>query len=355
MTDGFNIDLEVDGFRKNHLDWRKFRDTYNRVSATKLERGIKPLPFSLLLKLFGPQKVFNTFVITRRNTNDIDLPSVPPVPTGKAEDMSHGDIAITNTLNFPGNGILNVSSEEKNEAVSKGPKHLKRDALPVRPAFQRNIRVPGRYFPKPSTASEDSLSISAMSYEVPRDRPRTQTPRSIHSHSNYSFRGSKGSSSKGIRNLRIARGPVCRATDTLSTNPGRTSTMSGKSSAATVKSMPVVNSNGYLSLRKTVTAENGPDKSSELFTLSSKTEDRDSVSARNGDWDLSNETRSDTNGVKRPKHSARQVSFPRSSADFSAVLQGRPKTLHRRELTDSLDFVREPRARTHVGFVDADT
>jgi hypothetical protein len=349
MTEGFNIDLDADGFRKNHLDWRKFRDNYNRVSATKVERGIKPLPFSLLLKLFGSQKVFNTFVITRRNTNDIDTNLFPQVPNEKVPEMHQGEIAITNTLNFPGQGILNTSSEDKNETLAKGAKQLKRDALPVRPAFQRNIRVPGRYFPKPSQSVEDNLNLSITPFDSARERPRTQTPRSVHS-STYSFGGSTSHSGKGFRNLRIARGPVCKANDSFLSNPGRTQSWSGKSSAATIKSVPI-DSDGFLSVRKTATA-NVSDHKADLYSNSFKSEENDVTFIANGNADVNGDIQSDLFTVKRPKHSARQVSFPKTSADFSAVLHGRPKTLHRRELTDSLDFVREPRARTHVGFAD---
>ena len=350
MTEGFNIDLDADGFRKNHLDWRKFRDNYNRVSATKVERGIKPLPFSLILKLFGSQKIFNTFVI-RRDTDDIDTNLIPLDSIEKDPEMNQGEMAITNTLNFPGQGILNTSSEERNETLLKGTKQLKRDALPIRPAFQRNIRVPGRYFPKPSQTVEDNLNLSIAPYESARDRPRTQTPRSIQSHSSaYSFGGSTSHSGKGFRNHRIARGPVCKVNDSLTSNPGRTQTWSGKSSTTTIKSIPI-DTNGFLSVRKTATA-NVSEHRADLYSNSIKSEENDLTLIGNGS--ANGEIQGDLFTVQRPKHSARQVSFPKTSADFSAVLHGRPKTLHRRELTDSLDVLREPRARTHVGFADTD-
>lgn len=345
MTDAFNIDLEASGFRKNHLDWRTFRDTYNRVSAAKIERGIKPLPLSLLLKLFGPQKVLNTFVITRRNTDDLDTYSVADTSV-KPIDMNQSDMSVTNTLNFPGRGILRSAKEGRHQTNSNGSKQIKRDALPVRPVFQRNTRVPGRYFPKPSTASDESLNQTL--YENSKERPRIQTPRSIHSlNSKYGFRGSNVNSSKGHRNLRIVKGPMYKATD-LSSQSGRSLTWSGKSSSVTVKSMPAINSNGHVGHQKSV--------ADELYSLSFRTEERETTNAGHiSDYDQHSEMHSDLYAVKRLKHGVRQVSFPKTSADFTAVLQGRPKTLHRRELTDSMDFFREPRTRTHVDFADTDT
>lgn len=356
MTDVLSIDYEVDGFIKNNLDWRKFRENYNRVSATKVKRGIKPLPFPLLLKLFGPQKVFNTFVIARQNGTDNPVEWMPATDQQHTEEMPHGDLAVTSTVEFPGKAVvLNPSNEERRNSLLKGTKQLKRDALPVRPAFQRNSRVPGRYFPKPSSTLDESYNAGLVEGSG-RDRTRTQTPRSVQSlaSGSSSTRGSTVHPSKRHRTPRLVRGPTCKPTDTVSLQNGRYPPWSGKSSATTLKSTPTTDQNGFLSTRKTLfNGESLQDTRSD-YDFSLRSEDR-SLTFSNADMNSHPECKHDIFTSIRVKHSARQVSFPKTCSDFSAVLQGRSKTLHRRDPGESMDLMREPRARTHVGFAGIDS
>lgn len=354
MTDVFNIDLESDGFRKNNLDWRKFRESYNRVSATKLERGIKPLPFSLLLKLAGPQKVFNTYVISNRTTNEPDFLPLIDVSV-KDGEMKSTDMAVTNTVQFPGTGLLNSASETQNEGSKKGPKQMKRDALPVRPAFQRGIRVPGRYFPKPSSSIDDTLSQSSIS-DYSKIRQRTQTPRSTHTYTPHQrFRGSKVHSTLGCKTPSAFRGQNSRTLDSLSPSTGRTPPWSGvsASSLGTLQSMPILHTNGQHALQATGSSINGNyDAGGDAQFCGLKPDNQDPVNGKR-DFETNGEIQSDVFNVKKLSQTIRHVSFPKSSADFSTVLQGRPKTLHKRDPAE--EFAREPRARTHVGFAISDT
>ena len=358
MTDTFSIDFEVEGFRRNNLDWRKFRDNYTRVSASKVERGIKPLPLSLLLKLFGPQKVLNTYVVTRRATSDLDYLSTVADHLTAARQM-HTDMqtnekekAVAKTLTFPGDGFFAQSEDNVNNKLQgkKSRIHVtKKDALPSRPAFQRSIHVPGRYFPKTSLWNEENTSHSV---DVTRDRPRTRTPRSYIIQTPTSIPpdsrpGTKSQQSGFFNrgNSRVAKGPACKATETYSANSKRAASYSGKS-IATVRSMPSFSSSDFL--------KNGrPD----MLYVNSRNSDRTDC------W-VGNVPAESTNGdshvehfnTKRLRLSSRQVSFPgKNNVGFRTILQGRPKTLHRREYNDSetsLNHVREPRAKTHVGFVE---
>lgn len=353
MTDVFNIDFEVDGFRKNNLDWRKFRDTYNKVSATKLERGIKPLPLSLLLRLFGPQKVLNTYVITRKPADELDyqadFSTIYKDPTMKPVDK---DSAVPKTLDFPGVGLLVRNSEDGHESTPKGQSHVKgtkRDALPTRPVFQRNVRVPGRYFPKP-LADENvrhSANFSDGNTLREKSRQRTQTAKVIHTYT-PSTRGPSRAST------RIIKGTMCKATECVPSQAGRSPTGSGMY-AAQATSLPSLSTNGYTTLRRAHTSIENMDVAHEMITPTYRGEERPSTNSsayfeQNGDGS------SEANTGKRLRYTTRQVTFPKAGPDFSALLMGRPKTLHPRDLCESMDgqinHQREPRSRTHVGFVE---
>ncbi|KAL4239798.1 hypothetical protein ACF0H5_000601 [Mactra antiquata] len=350
MTDVFNIDLDSNGYRKNNLDWRKFRESYNRVSATKIERGIKPLPFSLFMKLVGPQKVFNTYVISRRTTDDLDF--LPLLDVNDKENEMKNTEMVTKTVEFPGVGLINNTSEVRHEGHKKGTKQIKRDALPVRPAFQRGIRVPGRYFPKPSTCNDEVLSQSSLN-DIPKFRQMTQTPRSTHSYTPHQlFRGSKVHTSHGFKTPSFIRGSNSRNVDSSPSTgrPPSWSGVSGSSAPPTLQSMHNVNTNGHNALLATGSSINGSLEVT-MDSVNCKQGDQETIPVRrefeNGD------VHSDLSSVKRLSTGVRHVSFPKSSTDFTTVLQGRPKTLHRRDPSE--DFAREPRARTHVGFSLGDT
>ncbi|KAH3867142.1 hypothetical protein DPMN_030267 [Dreissena polymorpha] len=362
MPDLFNIDLAENGFRKNNLDWRKFRDTYNKVSATKLERGIKPLPLSLLLKLFGPQKVFRTYVISHHEgeLDDSSFRSVPDLNISDAS-MKPGEagrdaLAVTKTVSFPGSGLLTHSTDDLSgkHKTSKIVKRLKRDGLPTRPAFQRGLRVPGRYFPKPVTnAGEDNLNHSTTFVESPlsreRDRdnrPWTQTPRAINVATPSSLRSQQTFSRNSSR---LFKGTACKPSDTMFSSTRRTPTWSGKSNA-TMKSMPPFNTNGVAHFRR----GNGFDDPTDANPGASFKLEIVNCNGNGNHAGNHTDLSSELSISKRIRYSARQVSFPKTSTDFTTVLQGRPKTLHSRDLAESLEtnVTREPRARTHVGFVD---
>ena len=352
MTDVFPIDFEVDGFRKNNLDWSKFRNKYNKVSATKIERGIKPLPLSLLLKLFGPQKVFNTYVISH-HTSDLDN-QIHKERDSKDLNMRPCDreSTMTKTVNFPGTGLLGYTNDDAPTGEPKPKVNsktvTKREGLPLRPAFQRGIRVPGRYFPKPTTAFEETVSQSATFHENQNEkehRPRTQTPRSVVSQTASTTRANH---SYSTRSSRIVRGPMCKSTDTFSGSSGRTPTMSGRS-VATPKSVSSMSTNGFSHFKMGYHADDNMD------ALGLNFRGEPNVNGlRNYEQHHTNDNQNEMSIIKRLRYSCRQVSFPRSSKDFTAVLQGRPKTLHPRDLLESPEGApaREPRSRTHVGFVD---
>lgn len=348
MTDVFNIDFEVDGFRKNNLDWRKFRDSYQQVSATKLERGIKPLPLPFLLKLFGPQKVFNTFVLTRKITDEADAATNAKRHSFNEKEMQAAldkNVPVTKTLSLPGNGLL-LSHDEVDGTKTKrmGIKVIQRDALPVRRALQRNNQVTGRYFPKPSPSLNDHQG--AVMTDTMRERPRT---------SFKSFQGqlrpilsSKVNSDKCKKQLKRMRGSACKVTDMVA-NQDRYSSRSGQSSSPTIKSVPLKNSNGFTMCRGNGSEDEG-DARLQIKEAANDAIYDCSVIARV--YDVRSEHQNEVKGLRQ---NIRQVSFPKTNSDFCTILQGKPKALHRRDLVDSVEShvqFQYQRARTHVGFID---
>ena len=360
MTDVFNIDHEVEGFRRNTLDWRKLRDSYNKISISKLERGIKPLPLPLLLKLFGPQKVLNTYIVSRRVTNEVDYYTANATSDTYKIESEMRDKAVPRPLNFPGNTVLinSFNTEYGFSVVKSISKTGKYDALPSRPVFQRNSHVPGRYFPKPPASEELSIHSKSVSDSM-SERPRTLTPRSIYTPKNppnsrgSSSRPLKSSTSHVRRNAGIIKGSVCKATETTS----RPSSFSTIKSSSTVRSAAsALSSDRLLISRKPISVPGQDAEKADLFSISFRNEEPEQgTTAVNGSYDPKSELHSDYYTVKRLRLSARQVSFPKSSVDFRPVLQGKTKTLHRRENPDSTEVpssMKERRSKTHVGFVD---
>ena len=361
MTDIFNIDHEAEGFRRNTLDWRKLRNNYNKISISKLERGIKPLPLPLLLKLFGPQKVLNTYIVSRRATNEPDYYTANPTSDTYTTESEMRDKTVPRPLNFPGNTVLinSFSSESGFSVVKSVPKVGKYDALPSRPVFQRNTHVPGRYFPKPPSMS-DELAIQSKSISDSfSERSRTFTPRSIHAYTPKNPPNSRGSSSRplksatsyGNRHAGIIKGSVCKATEIT-----RPSSLSGKSASTTRSVASALSNDRLLITRKPLSVPGSEADKTDLFSISFRNDERDvGTTATNGSYDPQSEMHSDYYTVKRLRLSARQVTFPKGGGDFRTVLQGKPKTLHRRENPEVGEVpvtLKERRSKTHVGFVD---
>lgn len=355
MTDVFNIDFEVDSFRKNNLDWRKFRDNYNRVSATKRRRGIQPLPLSLLLKLFGPPKVLNTYVITRRPLEELDYSAEisalhNDISMKTVDKDKERDPAVTKTLDFPGTGLLATNGEDDGKVASQT---LKRDALPCRPIFQRNVRVPGRLFPKPAGGEGDhvTLSITLGDCTGNKDSDRQKTARIVTNHSNVKKRGTKSLTSRTSKG--IVRGTVCKPTEVMGLNMGRSPTLSSLSTTP-AKSLPTLSTNGFAPMRKVNNSLEDLDNGHDLLMsmpINYRYEDRPNTIS-GAFYDHNGELTGDFNAGQRLRYSTRQVTFPKTGTDFIAVLHGRPKTLHRRELGESMEFPEpEPRSKTHVGFI----
>ena len=362
MTDIFNIDHEAEGFRRNTLDWRKLRNNYNKISISKLERGIKPLPLPLLLKLFGPQKVLNTYIVSRRATNELDYYTANPTSDTYTTESDMKDKSIPRPLNFPGNSILINSFSSDNgftSSVAKSvPRAGKYDALPSRPVFQRSAHVPGRYFPKPPASEELNVQCKSVS-ESFTERPRTHTPRSLYVFTPKNPPNSRGSSSRplksstshGSRNPGIIKGSVCKATETI-----RPSSLSGKSTSTARSVASALSTDRLLVTRKPLSVQ-GSEVDKDLFSISFRNDEGDAGPVSiNGSYDPHSEMHSDYYTIKRLRLSARQVSFPKGGGDFRTVLQGKPKTLHRRESPETTleapVALPERRSKTHVGFVD---
>lgn len=359
MTDIFNIDHEVEGFRRNNLDWRKLRDGYTKISISKLERGIKPLPLPLLLKLFGPQKLLNTYIVSRRVTNDLDYyyTAKSASDTCKVESEMR-DKHVPRPVNFPGNTVLiNSISSENGYSVAKSVQRAgKYDALPPRPVFQRHSHVPGRYFPKPpsneelsihSKSSSDSLCMSGRPRTI-TPRSRAYTPKNPPNSRGSSSRAPKSSTTYGLRNSGIIKGSVCKATEI-----SRPWSFSGKSTSSVKSATSALTNDKLLISRKPINGPITDSDKTDVFSISFRPDDQGPATL-NGGYDPQSEIHSDYYTVKRLRLSARQVSFPKGSDDFKPVLQGKPKTLHRRKSPESTEVLQsmKERSKTHVGFVD---
>ena len=359
MTDIFNIDHEVEGFRRNTLDWRKLRDGYNKISISKLERGIKPLPLPLLLKLFGPQKVLNTYIVSRRVTNESDYYTAYTTSDTYKVESEMKDKTVPRLVNFPGNTILiNSLSSENGFSVSKSvPKAGKYDALPSRPVFQRNSHVPGRFFPKPPATDELSIHIKSLGDSLSAsDRPRTltphtrvYTPRNPPNSRGSSSRPPKSSTSRGLRHSGIIKGSVCKATEIT-----RPWSFSGKSTSSLRSTATSLSTEKLMISRKPINGQTADVVKADLFSISFRNDDQGTTPV-NSNYDPQSELHSDYYTTKKLRLSARQVTFPKGSGDFKPVLQGKPKQLHRRETTELTEVpppLKERRPKTHVGFVD---
>ena len=365
MTDIFNIDHEDEGFRRNTLDWRKLREGYNKISISKLERGIKPLPLPLLLKLFGPQKVLNTYIVSRRVTNESDYYTAYATSDTYKVESEMKDKTVPRLVNFPGNTILiNSFSSENGFSVSKSavPRAGKYDALPSRPVFQRQTHVPGRYFPKPPGNDELSIHNRSLGDSLSAsDRPRTLTPHSrVYTPRNppnsrgSSSRPPKSSTSQGTRSSGIIKGSMCKATEIT-----RPWSFSGKSTSSMKSSANSLSTEKLMISRKPINGHATDTERTDLFSISFRNEEQGTTTPGttpvNLNYDPQSELHSDYYSVKRLRLSARQVTFPKGGGDFKPVLQGKPKQLHRRETTESTEVPpssKEKRTKTHVGFVD---
>ena len=355
MTDVFNTDLELDGFRRNNLEWRKVRDSYDKVSATKLQRGIKPFPLPLFLKLFGHQKVLNTYVISRRPANELDYQTEFAADykdiSMKTMDKNREDPGLTKTLDFPGVGLSITAGEDGNKV---GGQALKRDALPSRPIFQRNLRVPGRYFPKPAYSETDSLTLSLpINDNIPsKETDRQRTARNAATPGNVTKMAANINTSRTTG--RLVRGPMCKPPEILSLNPGKSPTWSNLTNSP-VKSLPTLCTNGFSPVKKVNNSVDNLINDPDRLPMSFRIEERPSTIAGGGDfYDQNGDVAGDFSPARLPTCNHRQVSFPRAGTEFLAVLHGRPKTLHHREVGESMGvemLSKEGRSKTHVGFI----
>ncbi|KAK3612465.1 hypothetical protein CHS0354_032080 [Potamilus streckersoni] len=302
MTDFCSIIENNEGARGSFSDWSDLRRKYDRIAQLKMERGIKPLPLGLLLKLCGPRKQYDDSLnITTAN---------------EEEKMSF----VTNFMSMPRKGFVNKANGNflANKGNIKATAHaMKHKALPLRPAFQRSVTIPGRYFPKPSQIEDQKENFQNRNVsESLRERSRTISTRSTASLLSRS----------SSRVTKLSDGFAFKRSDTtssISQNSRRKVTF----------------------LNKPVSSENNLDEKVDLYAISFRTDVDEG-------YDPKSELHSDYYTIKRISPTSRQVTFPSKDTNFFTVLHGRPKFLHGRIYVPLEPEERKTGHRSNVVFLE---
>ncbi|KAL3876411.1 hypothetical protein ACJMK2_034260 [Sinanodonta woodiana] len=311
MTDFCSIVENNEGARGSFSDWSDLRRKYDRIAQLKMERGIKPLPLGLLLKLCGPRKVFDTFSFQKQYGDSLNMTAA-----NDEEKMSF----VTNYLSVPRKGFSNktIGNFLANNGNIKVTAHaMKHNALPLRPAFQRSVTIPGRYFPKPSQIEDHRENVQNRNVSLSlHERSRTFSTRSTASLlSRSSSRVTKVSDGFAFKRSDI--------TSNISQNSRRKVTF----------------------LNKSVSSENNPDEKVNLYAISFRTDVDEG-------YDPKSELHSDYYTIKRISPTSRQVTFPSKDTDFFTVLHGRPKFLHGRIYVPLEPEERKTGHRSNVVFLE---